>query len=146
MSTVFKKYVLEFGENVFSCDESVLFCKLCETKVNAERRYTVTHHIETAKHQRAVNRQSTTKTSITQGNNIYKKNHHFLKTCVRPCYPPIFRCIKSITQNFIYFCKHIRIDIPNESTLRRNYVNEVYSDTLNKKRDNIKGNKIWVSN
>jgi hypothetical protein len=36
-------------------------------------------------------------------------------------------------------------DIPNESTLRKNYVNEVYSDTLNKIRDNIKGNKIRVS-
>jgi hypothetical protein len=36
-------------------------------------------------------------------------------------------------------------DIPNESTLRKNYVNEVYFDTLNKIRDNIKGNKICVS-
>uniref|UniRef100_A0A2S2P5E1 CGG triplet repeat-binding protein 1 n=1 Tax=Schizaphis graminum TaxID=13262 RepID=A0A2S2P5E1_SCHGA len=65
-SLVLKKYLLEFGENVFSCDESVLFCKLCETKVNAERRYIVTHHIETAKHQRVVNRQNTTKMSISQ--------------------------------------------------------------------------------
>jgi hypothetical protein len=37
-------------------------------------------------------------------------------------------------------------DIPNEFMLRKYYANEVYSDTLNKIRDNIKGNKIWVSN
>jgi hypothetical protein len=66
ISTVLKKYVLEFGENVFSCDESVLFCKLCETKVNAERSYTVTQRIDIAKLRRAVNRQNTTKTSISQ--------------------------------------------------------------------------------
>ncbi|KAE9528576.1 hypothetical protein AGLY_012151 [Aphis glycines] len=36
-------------------------------------------------------------------------------------------------------------DIPSESKLRKNYVDEVYSDTLNKIRNNIKGNKIWVS-
>lgn len=42
------------------------------------------------------------------------------------------------------FWKRIWIDIPNESTLRKNYVNEVYSDTLNKIWDNIKENKIWV--
>ena len=66
ISTVLKKYVSEFGENVFSCDESVLFCKLCETKVNAERRYTVTYHIDIAKHLRVVNRQNTTKASISQ--------------------------------------------------------------------------------
>jgi len=28
------KYISEFGENVFSCDESVIFCNLCETKVS----------------------------------------------------------------------------------------------------------------
>jgi len=47
ITNVIKKCVSEFGENVFSCDESVIFCKLCETKVSAERRYNVTKHIET---------------------------------------------------------------------------------------------------
>jgi len=54
-TNVINKYFSEFGENVFSCDESVLFCKSGETEVNAERRYTVTNHIETEKHKRAVN-------------------------------------------------------------------------------------------
>jgi hypothetical protein len=54
ISTVLKKYVLEFGDNVFSCDEYVFFCKLCGTNVNAERRYTVTHHIEIAKLRRGL--------------------------------------------------------------------------------------------
>jgi len=66
ISNVIKKYVSESDKNVFSCDESVLFCKLCETKVNAERRYTVTKHIETEKHKRMVNRKNTTKTSTSQ--------------------------------------------------------------------------------
>lgn len=54
-STVLKKYVLEFSENVFSCDESVLFCELRKTKISAERQFTVTHHIEIAKQKCAVN-------------------------------------------------------------------------------------------
>lgn len=33
-------------------------------------------------------------------------------------------------------------DIPNESMLSKNYVNEVYFNTLNKIRDRIKVNKI----
>lgn len=37
-----KKYVTEFGENVFSIDGDVLFCKICETKVNGNKRFTVT--------------------------------------------------------------------------------------------------------
>lgn len=110
-STVFKKYVLEFGENVFSCDESVLFCKLCETKVNAERRYRVTHHIETAKHRRAVNRQNTTKTSISQLQvTTFTKKSSFSKDLCKAMLSAIFRCIKLITQNFVYFWKNIRIE------------------------------------
>jgi len=31
-----KKYVDEFGENIFSSDGSVLFCELCETRVSVE--------------------------------------------------------------------------------------------------------------
>lgn len=36
-------------------------------------------------------------------------------------------------------------DISNKSTLRKNYYNDVYTDTLNKIKENIKENKIWVS-
>jgi hypothetical protein len=110
-SIVLKKYVLEFGENVFSCDESVLFCKLCETKVNAERRYTVTHHIETAKHQRAVNRQNTTKMSISQLQvTTFTKKSSFSKNLCKAMLSANIRCIKLITQNFVYIWKHIRIE------------------------------------
>lgn len=29
-----KKYVVEFGENIFSSDDEILFCKLYETNIN----------------------------------------------------------------------------------------------------------------
>jgi len=66
ITNAIKKYFLEFEENVFSCDESVLFCKLCETKVSAERRYMAAKHIETEKHKRTVYRKNTTKTSTSK--------------------------------------------------------------------------------
>lgn len=40
-----KKYVTEFGENVFSTDGNILFCKICETKVNGNKRFTVIQHL-----------------------------------------------------------------------------------------------------
>jgi len=146
-SIVLKKYVLEFGENVFSCDESVLFCKLCETKVNAERRYTVTHHIETAKHQRAVNRQNTTKMSISQLQvTTFTKKSSFSKNLCKAMLSANIPLHKINNSEFRLFLEtYTNRDIPSESTLRKNYVDEVYSDTINKIRDNIKGNKIWVS-
>jgi hypothetical protein len=132
---------------VFSCDESVLFCKSCETKVNAERRYTVTHHIETAKYQRTVHRQNTTKTSISQLQvTTFTKNSSFSKDLCKAILSANIPLYKINNPEFRLFLEtYTNRDIPNESTLRKNYSNEVYSDILNKIRDNIKGNKIWVS-
>jgi len=53
----FQKYLTEFGENVFSTDGNILFCKICETKVNGSKRFTVIQHLKTSKHEQLMNRQ-----------------------------------------------------------------------------------------
>src|SRR5215468_11344394 len=50
-------FVKEFGEKYFSTDGIILFCKLCEVKVTAEKRFTVQQHCNTAKHKSCVNRE-----------------------------------------------------------------------------------------
>lgn len=60
-----KKCVIEFGENVFSTDDDILLYyyfvwrfllyKVCETKDNGNKRFAVTQHLETSKHERLVN-------------------------------------------------------------------------------------------
>jgi len=42
--------VREYGEDVFSVDANVLFCKNCEYKIKSEKKYTVTQHLRTGKH------------------------------------------------------------------------------------------------
>jgi hypothetical protein len=49
-------FVKEFGEKYFTTDGIILFCKLCEVKVTAEKRFTVQQHRNAAKHNRCVNR------------------------------------------------------------------------------------------
>jgi len=34
-----KKLVLEFGEEIFQTDWSILYCKLCEVKMSYEKKY-----------------------------------------------------------------------------------------------------------
>lgn len=43
-STV-RMYVAEFGENIFESDGGILFCKVCEIKVNSVKRYLLSHNI-----------------------------------------------------------------------------------------------------
>jgi hypothetical protein len=56
-------YVAEFSEYIFSFDGVVLFCKMCEIKVNSDKRFFVTQHLKTEKHTRAANRQAKKKNS-----------------------------------------------------------------------------------
>ena len=49
-----RQYVTQFGENVFSTDVTILFCKVCEVKVTAVKRFTVQQHIGREKHLRAL--------------------------------------------------------------------------------------------
>ena len=49
-------FVKEFGSDVFSTDGSVLFCKVCEKSVNFEKKYFISQHVQTAKHQNAANK------------------------------------------------------------------------------------------
>jgi hypothetical protein len=42
-------FVKEFGKKYFTADGIILFCKLCEMKVTAEKRFTVQQHCNTAK-------------------------------------------------------------------------------------------------
>lgn len=43
-------YVNEFGSNIFSIDSRVLFCKVCEIKVNSEKKFNVSQHLKSGKH------------------------------------------------------------------------------------------------
>jgi len=44
-------------EKYFSTDGIILFCKVCETKVDVDRRFIVLQHLKTEKHKLAMKRQ-----------------------------------------------------------------------------------------
>ena len=71
-----KSFILEFGDNVFSADGRVLFCKICEIKVEYERRSSVIQHIQTVKHVKMIKRRemfnTRTQQMITQTNTTKK--------------------------------------------------------------------------
>jgi len=69
LSRRLKSLISEFGEDVFFIDNVVLFCKLCEVKVDPERRSSITQHIRTEKHRRAIDRQLNQKKKHKTANN-----------------------------------------------------------------------------
>lgn len=141
---------MEFGAEVFSSDQNVLFCNFCECKVSTDKRFIVIQHLRTEKHKRAVERaknRSNSNKNFTQQFMIdtTKKsvfNRDLCKALLSANIPlnklsnPKFRAFLSYYTNK---------DIPFESTLRKGYVNEIYEDTVNKIREHVKDKYIWVS-
>jgi len=80
--TRLQMYVNEFGSNIFSIDSRVLFCKVCEIKVNSDKKFNVSQHLKSDKHikslvryERQINRkqqQLLTSTTITRKSSFNK--------------------------------------------------------------------------
>jgi len=101
-----KKYITEFGEEVFSTDGDILFCKIYSVKVNSVKRFTVTQHLKTSKHERLLNCKQNFKTQqlftpSTSSNS--KKSRIFQKIYFKLWYVLICLYIKSPILNFDHF-------------------------------------------
>ena len=51
-SAKLRGFIKEFGDKYFSTDGKILFCKMCEVKVTADKRLTVQQHCNTVEHKR----------------------------------------------------------------------------------------------
>ncbi|KAL4097517.1 hypothetical protein QTP88_022289 [Uroleucon formosanum] len=140
-------YVSEFGSSVFLVDQSVLFCKLCEVKVSAEKRFTVLQHLKTEKHIKSVNRIDKSKKSqqLLEFNPPTKKCQFNKDLCEAMLFAniPLYKIENLKFKAFLQ--EYTGKEIPKEATLRKGYVDDGYQDTLAKIRNCISNNKIWVS-
>jgi hypothetical protein len=55
-----KNFVNEFGNEIFSMDNLVLYCKMCASKVGSDCRNIVKQNLKTSKHIRTSDRQKQT--------------------------------------------------------------------------------------
>ncbi|KAL4113004.1 hypothetical protein QTP88_016713 [Uroleucon formosanum] len=150
VSSRLHSYVNKYGNNNFSSDGEVLFCKVRNIKVSALKRFTLEQHISREKHTRGVKRQKEsekpkTQLLLTDTSITSKKSSFNLELCQTLLLANI-PLNKLNNEHFRKFLeKNIKVDIPNESTLRKNYVELCYNDTMQKIRDYVGNKKIWVS-
>lgn len=146
-------YVSEFSEcsgTVFTTDGKILYCKLCDSKVGSDRKFNVKQHIATDKHKAAIKRkQSKNKFDLQKTQQQLLSNTKKSSFNKDLCYALLSANIplnKLNNHNFKSFLeKYTSKEIPNQTTLRKGYVNDIYEDTLVKIRSFIFGKKIWVS-
>lgn len=142
-------WITEFGENVFTSDGSVLMCKLCEKTVNPEKRYFVIQHMQTAKHKKAENQTKCTQKQVNLLTNFVVESTRKSQFSMDLCKAfisadiPLWKLENPILREFLK--KYTNEQIPNESTLRKSYVADIYSIVMQNIRDEVKEKNIWIS-
>ncbi|KAF0688154.1 CGG triplet repeat-binding protein 1, partial [Aphis craccivora] len=143
-----RSYVDEFGSNIFTIDSSILFCKICETKVNSDKKFNVFQHLKTDKHLKGINRckeQTQRKQQQLMTVNISKKSS-FNKDLCEALISANIPLNKLSNRKFKTFLEtYTKHEILCEATLRKGYVDDIYTDTMNSIREKISNKTIWVS-
>lgn len=70
--TCLKIHVLKFG-NIFTTDNKVLFCTVCNIEIASDKRFSVTQYVAAGKDQRGVN---CTEKNSHLFNQIHYQNRH----------------------------------------------------------------------
>ncbi|KAL4089735.1 hypothetical protein QTP88_024707 [Uroleucon formosanum] len=141
-------YLKEFPNETFKSDGEILFCSCCEKAVSINQRFSVTQHISTSKHQQNRDRKKKFQQNFlnsepsTSSNNLSAFNTDLCRMLIRADIP-IFKLKNREFTDFLE--KYTRQQIPDESTIRKNYVNIIYEETLQSIRQCIQDGPIWVS-
>lgn len=123
-----KSIVLEYGTNIFKTNGTILFCKLCEVKVNSDRKFVVTQHVNTEKHKRTAIRKNekNTDTEVQQLVIITPKkclfSHHLCKALLSGNIP---LCKITIPELKLFLEKYTLSEVPTDSALCKTYVNDI---------------------
>ena len=147
-----RSFVKEFGEKYFTIDGIILFCKLCEVNATDEKRFTVKHHCNTAKHKSCINRELAAE---SRQRLLFEKSHsslsilgsayEFSKDLCKMIGPSNIPLHKVEAASFRKFLENYTTHpIPTESTLRKNYLASCYEDTINTIRNSVEKKQNMV--
>lgn len=144
-----RAFVQEFGHNIFSTDGLVLFCKICNVKVTAEKRFAVQQNLSRDKHINGVersklqNEKNNTQSFITD---VPNRSEYFLDLTrtFLSCNIPLNKLENPAFSKFLE--KYTNKQTPDRSTLRKNYVSILcYDETIQMIRSYVENKKLWVS-
>jgi hypothetical protein len=136
-------YVSEFP--VLKHDGSILFCTACDCSVTFDIRSQVTQHLSSSKHLRKSTHAKVEKQSFVTDINSDSQTQFYIDMCNAfvGANIPLWKLQNSNLRQFLE--KYTKKNIPDESTLRKNYVGHCYDAKLSHLREELKNQRIWIS-
>ena len=140
-SYLLRKWIECFDDNEFKVDGSNIFCCVCGKKITCEKKFQLQQHSETANHIALKSKSSRQQLVTTCFSSSGSSNEFNFDLCTAMVSANIsFKKLNNkVFKEFIF--KYIKKPIPDESTIRKNYLDVCYKTTIEKIRKEI-GNSI----
>ncbi|XP_003382220.1 conserved hypothetical protein [Trichinella spiralis] len=119
--------VKEYGSDILSTDNTVLFCKACGKTINHKKKYFVYQYMQTTKHKSATEKMKTENLCMA-----------FIDAGI-----PLWKLENKSLRGFLE--KYTKQHIPSESSLRKNYIDNNFNNVMDRIRRKVAYNKTWVS-
>lgn len=130
------KYFVELYGSDFKTDGNILYCKICEKAISADKKFAVDQHLKSAVHLNGQKkmRDKTQRLLSEPAQNSSKKSEFFSDMCEAfvAANIPLWKLQNSTFSAFLQ--KYTGKEIPSESTLRKNYLKKVYDATMDRIR------------
>lgn len=135
----------------FTTDGTVIFCTVCDKRIPSSKKYQIDQHVSTASYiaanQKPTGSRQKLLTQNSPSNLDTKKKIEFNKDLCElfvACNIPFNQLNNEICQRFLkkYCTNQI---IPEESTIRKNYLSTIYEEVLSEIRTDLSNNLIWIS-
>jgi len=144
-----KRYIREFGDVLtIQTDQKtksqILFCQCCCTKVSFEKRSHVKQHLDSGLHQNKAKNYKSKQISVQSlFTNSQKEFNNDLCEFAIALNIPFDRFLKPGAHKFMK--KYTQFKVPEPSTLWRYNLKPLYDQTLDKIRNYLKDQYIWLS-
>lgn len=146
-SAKLRQFVEEFSNNVFKTDGKVLYCIICDQPVPVTKRFQVLQHLNTNKHQKHNNLGEKSKQTFIKNTfeNLNKQQSFAFDLCQAMLESdiPLWKLNHPSFKSFLE--KYTEKSVPDQSTVRKNYVSTIYENTISRIRLEIGDGPIWVS-
>lgn len=147
-----KNYVTSFENEGLSTDGSVLFCKFCSKKIGDKdvKKSQIEQHVKAAKHKANVQlgskRQQLFHSGPTTSSESSSDGDKFSMDICEAFTAADIPLYKLSNQPFRAFLEqYCGRRIPDESTLRKNYLQRCYQNVIEEIRSDLEDQYIWIS-
>ncbi|PSN38272.1 hypothetical protein C0J52_16895 [Blattella germanica] len=120
-------------------------CQVCNKSIGCSMKSQLAQHLHSALHTNNKNRVSSRQVLLTQMGQRNSKNVFFKDMCRAMIAENIPWNKLQVPEYRSFLEKYCNTIIPDESTLRKNYLEECYQDTLSSIRSDIQNSYIWIA-